>query len=114
MLGAGFRGTANKMAKGETKRLGEMFRSRSPLAQKRNVEPIMLRTPDAPAPSGVPQLPGPAGTPMTSWPRPTGPVVKGALLGMQQDRTPPVQKLLNPSQGMTEQQIRLLLSRGGA
>lgn len=114
MLGAGFRGTANKMAKGETKRLGEMFRSRSPLAQKRNVEPIMLRTPDAPAPSGVPQLPGPAGTPMTSWPKPTGPVVKGALLGMQQDRTPPVQKLLNPSQGMTEQQIRLLLARGGA
>lgn len=114
ILGAGFRGAANKMAKGETKRLGEMFRSRSPLAAKRNVEPIMLRPPNAPAPHGAPQLPGPQGTAMTSWPQPTGPVVKGALLGMQQDKTPPVQKVLNPSRGMTEEQIKLLLSRGGA
>ena len=115
LLGKTFRGLANRGAKKEVKRLDEMMRSRSPLAQNRGVEPVMLRTPDAPAPSGAPQLPAPqAGPQMTQAPRPTGPVVKGALLGMMNDKTPPAQQLLNPKPGMTEQQIRLLLSRGGA
>lgn len=115
ILGKGFRGAANMGAKKEVKRLGEFFRSRSPLAEQRNVKPVMLRTPEAPAPAGTPLLAPPQQSPaIMQAPRPTGPVVKGALLGMQQDRTPPVQKLLNTGQGMNEEQIRLLLARGGA
>ena len=115
VLGKTFRSLANRGAAKEVKRIGEFMRSRSPLAEGRKVNPSPLRNVPEPAPTGSPLLAPPqAGPQMTQWPRPTGPVVKGALLGMMNDRTPPAQQLLNPKPGMTEQQIRLLLSRGGA
>lgn len=96
-IGAAARGAAGKMTKKEVTKLGEYFRSRSPLAEARQAPPMQL--PPAPAPAGSPLLPAPQGTAMTSWPQVSSPVVQGAILEMQNERTPYAKRppyLLNP------------------
>ena len=113
VIGALSKRGSNRIANTQINALDDQLRLRSPLAQGSNkiYEPSLAKETmikASAAPNGTPPL-----LP-TQEPRQTGPVTKGALLNIMNKKAAPVQKLLNPSQGMTEEQIRLLLARGGA
>lgn len=80
-IGATARQLANRGARKNIERISELFRSRSPLAQKRGVEPTQLRGHSEPAPSGVLALPSPdAAAPVRNISGVVGPTLSKAGL----------------------------------